>query len=91
MYSDANYEGKPFTLVGPVAIDQLKDDGGYEWQPQYESLRVGPGGRLTLYEQRGFRRKTASYSADQPVPDLDSAMGIFRSVRSVTLECAGDR
>jgi hypothetical protein len=90
MYTDANYQGKPLTLVGPVSIDQLKEDGGFEWQPRYESVRVGPGARLTLYEQRGFRRKTASYSADQPVADLDGTMGIFRSVRSVTLDCAGD-
>lgn len=88
LYVRENFEGDPVTLVGPVAIDNVSRQWGFPWDPQYESLQVGPTATLTLYDNTRFRDRTAVFKSGRRIADMDDEMGVFRSVRSAKVSCS---
>ena len=88
LFLSENFEGNALTLHGATEVDNIARDWGFPWDPLYESLRVGPRGSLTVFENPHFRDRTATFGPGRRIPDLDEAMGIFRTIRSVRLRCS---
>ena len=87
LYLGDNFSGSVLTLVGPLEVDYLRPDWGFAWDARYESLRVGPRGTLTTYDDVQFRDRSASFGAHRSIPDLDQEMGVFRRIRSLKVSC----
>ena len=75
------------TLIGPVEVDYVARDWGFAWDARYKSVRVGPRATLTLYDDPKLRDQTAVFGAGRSIADLDTEMGIFRSIRSLKVSC----
>jgi len=88
LYAAKAFSGEALTLVGPLEVDYVKPDWGFEWEPRYGSVAVGPKATLTLYDDTRLRDKVAVYEGAQRIADLDSRMGIFRTVRSMKVTCS---
>jgi hypothetical protein len=89
MYTEENFKGDSIALRGPAAIANVNvaRDWGFEWEPQYRSLSVGPRAVLTIYDNHGFRDRSATFEPARRIPDLDEEMGVFRTIRSLRLTC----
>ena len=88
LYLAENFAGDALTIVGPLNIDYVRPPWGFEWDPRYESVIVGPAATLTVYDDPSFANRTGSFKAGQRIADLDSEMGIFRTIRSMKVTCA---
>jgi len=88
LYEHKNLGGRVLTLAGPTRVGDLAPRLGFPWDPRYESLAVGPGAVLQLYDDPDFKDRRGSFRSGAMVPDLDREMGVFRRTRSVTVECA---
>jgi hypothetical protein len=87
LYEHKNLGGRSLTIAGPARVDNLAPALGYPWDPRYESVVVGPGATLVLFEAPGFKHREASFNAGAMVRDLDREMGLFRRTRSLAVEC----
>ena len=88
IYKEENFKGESLTLLGPADVDNVFTDWGFDWDPQFKSLIVGPKGTFTVYDNRSFRDRTATFAPGRYFRDLDEQMGVFRSIRSMRLQCA---
>lgn len=86
-YKGKNFSGDSLSLVGPAEVANVAEDWGFSWDPQFESLRVGPNAVLTIFDDPHFRDRTATFQPGKQLADLDSEMGIFRTIRSMRLRC----
>jgi hypothetical protein len=87
LYKRINFEGDALTLLGPVYAPNVWTGGGFAWDPEFESIAVGPDATLAMYGQRKFENKMATFGPGQRVAALDNLMGIFRKVRSLKVTC----
>jgi hypothetical protein len=87
LYEHRNLGGRVLTIAGPARIGGLAPHLGYPWDPRYESLVVGPGAMLELYDDAAFKERAATFRSGAMVPDLNHEMGMFRRTRSVMVVC----
>lgn len=68
-----DYQGPHFRLQGPVKWGNLHNINGENWVSRIDSLKVGPKGKLLLFENIDFKltlKEMAKY------PDLLSSLGL---------------
>jgi uncharacterized protein YjbI with pentapeptide repeats len=88
LFLNERFQGKALTLVGAVEVANLAKHWGFPWEPLYESVQVGPGATLIVFDEPQFQERTMVFASGQRVPDLDRVMGVFRTIRSVKLRCS---
>ena len=88
LYKGPHFTGEALALRGRTDIANIHTDWGFAWDPQFESISVGPRAVLTIYDNVSFRDRTARFGPGKHVPDLDEKMGIFRSIRSLRVRCS---
>jgi hypothetical protein len=87
LYTRIGFEGEALTLLGPLDAPNVWSGGGFPWDPEFESLAVGPDATLAIYGHRNFEDRSATFGPDRRVAALDRVMGVFRKVRSLKLTC----
>ena len=88
LYLGERYTGQALTLTGPVEVSNITGHWGFPWDPLYESVEVGPKATLSVFDQPRFRERTMVFQHGQRVADLDTIMGLFRSIRSAKVSCS---
>ena len=88
LYDGEQFKGDMLTLVGPVDMPDMRTAFGKDWGGSFDSIAVGPKATLTVYDNEQYRDKAATIKAGQRVPDLDTKMGFFESIRSLKIACA---
>lgn len=87
IYGRENFKGEVVTLIGPTAVENVGVDYGFAWEPQFKSLVLGQRAVLTLFDNVEFRDRTVTFKGGQQLADLGNRMGVFRSIRSMRLDC----
>jgi uncharacterized protein YjbI with pentapeptide repeats len=88
IYKEPAFKGDSLTLVGPAEVADVATDWGFSWEPQFHSVMIGPAATFTVFDNRDYRDRTATFSGGQKIADLDERMGVFRTIRSMKLTCA---
>ena len=89
IYKEEAFKGDSLTLIGPAEVADVATDWGFSWDPQFKSIAIGPTATFTVFDNRNFRDRTATFSGGRKLPDLDEHMGVFRTIRSMKLSCTG--
>ena len=87
LYEHKHQRGRSLTVVGPARLAVLPPRLDFPWEPRYESLAVGPGAMLAIFDDPHFRDGKASFKSGVTVSDLDREMGVFRTIRSLLVAC----
>ena len=87
LYTRIGFEGEALTLLGPLDAPNVWTGGGFPWDPEFESVAVGPDATLSIYDQRNFGEKLTTFGRGQRVASLDHSLGIFRKVKSLKVIC----
>jgi hypothetical protein len=88
LYDQDNFQGDRFTLVGPVAMANLRGPFGQDWENKIESIETGPKGAVTIYDAEEFRGKSAQIGPDKRVPDFTEKTGLFDNFKSLRIDCS---
>jgi hypothetical protein len=72
-FEGAQYKGEHFQLAGPVQLKNLKDVNGTNWDSRIDSLKVGSGATLTVFENPDFRLSSTEMANH---PELMKSWGI---------------
>jgi hypothetical protein len=86
LYDEENFHGDSLAVMGPVAIAS-SHVGSTEWGRDYDSAKVGPHAKLTVYDNENFEQQTGVLGPSQSIGDLDAKLGPFENVRSMKLDC----
>lgn len=54
IYNAPDYSGTRARIFGPVELPRLQDINGVNWNDAIESLEVGPGAEVSIYENENF-------------------------------------
>lgn len=89
LYDSTGYKGNMLTLSGPVDIPSMESGriAGFEWDRNFDSVHVGPGASLMVWQGNDYTEKSTTFRANQRVQDLDERMGFFEDIKSVKLSC----
>jgi uncharacterized protein YjbI with pentapeptide repeats len=87
IYKGENFGGEVLALIGPSEVADVPPRWGFAWDPQFNSLVVGPEAVFTVFDKRNFRDRAATFDRGEKIPDLDKQMGVFRTIRSMRLSC----
>lgn len=58
------------------------------WDDRVDSVEIGPGATLTVYDNQKFTDQVAQFKPGQKVPDISKPLGFFDEFASVSLTCA---
>jgi hypothetical protein len=89
LYTDPNFTGDQLSVVGPVAMPNMRTPFGRDWSGEFQSIAVGPKATVTVYDNENYAQKAATFKPGQRVPKLDRKLGFFEQVHSVKIACAG--
>jgi len=87
LYSGQDFKGDALTLVGPVELKDMVGPFGLDWDERLESIRTGPNTWVTMYDNEGFRDRSAKLQPGAAVSDVDDKLGLFEEVQSMKVSC----
>jgi hypothetical protein len=73
IFEKSQYEGKHTRLEGPLALENLTDVAGENWDKRIDSLKTGPNVKVTLYSNADFKLTPADILEH---PSLMKSMGL---------------
>ncbi len=88
LYAQDGFRGDRFTLIGPVAMTNLRGPFGQDWENKIESIETGPRAAVTLYANENFKDRSAQVAADKKVPDMSEKAGLFDHFKSLRIDCS---
>lgn len=72
-FDDTSYKGQHIRLKGPTKLTNLSSIKGKNWDKRIESLIVGPGAILTVFEHKNYKLTLTEMAKH---PDLMKSLGI---------------
>lgn len=90
LYDTTDFGGNMLTVSGNIEIPALQSDriAGFEWDRNFDSVIVGPGASLAVWQDDDFKGETTTLRANQRMRDLDKKMGFFEDIHSLRLTCS---
>lgn len=86
VYENPDFGGSSLTLVGPVDVPRLDRTVAGDWNGA-DSIVVGAKANVTVYDEEGFRDRSAVVQPRERVASLKSRTGAFDKAGSLKVTC----